>query len=310
MSIAFIACVEAGRLEPMGRVLFRSIRRYAGRFSRARIVSFNPRGGPPLSSKTLALYEELGVEQVEQNLNPDHGDLPWSNKIFSGEWAEQHLDEEFIVFLDSDMFFCQEPDQLELPDGIDAGARPVNRKRRGSTGPGDQREEFWQGIYRHCKVEQRPFVETTVDSERIRAYWNAGLLTARREAGLFGAWRRDFETLIRAEHWLGKKSRKNLDQFSLAATLARIEDRVLVHDPRYNYPLPWREALAEPLRSAPLEDLVLVHYFGWFNMPGILSRLKPPLDPDSNMVRFLEPYLPFEPIDDSPTRGNKDDLVE
>jgi len=310
MSIAFIACVEAGRLEPMGRLLFRSIRRSAGRFSSARIVAFNPRGGPPLSEETLSVCAELAVECVGENLNREHGDLPWSNKIYAGEWAERHLDEEFVVFLDSDSFICQEPRALELPAGFDAGARPVNRKRRGSSGPGDKREEFWQGIYRHCGVEQRPFLETAVSGEQIRAYWNAGLLAARREAGLFAAWRRDFETLVDAKHWLGPQSKRNLDQFALAATLARIGDRATVLDPRYNYPLPWRHELAEPLRSAPLEELVHVHYFGWFNMPGILSRLRPPLDPRSETVRFLTPFLPFEPIDESPTRGNKDNLVD
>ncbi len=308
--LAFLACVEQGPLEPKGLLLFRSIRRYCGRLASARIVSFNPRGGPPLSPTTLRELDALGVERVDLHLNPDFGFLPWSNKIFAGVWAEQHLDEEILVLLDSDTFFCREPDALLLPRALDAAARPVNRKRRGSAGPGDERDAYWLRLYEMCGVAERPFLETTVSRERIRAYWNAGLVAVRREAGLFAAWERDFRMLMAAEHWLGKPSMKNLDQFALAATLARLEGKVAVLDGRYNYPLPWRGELREPLRSAPLEELVHVHYFGWFNMPGFLAALDPPLCPDSEIVRWLAPQLPLPPIDTAPSRGNKDSPVE
>ena len=40
MSVVFIACVESGNLENQALLLFRSIRKYAGRYKNAPIYSF------------------------------------------------------------------------------------------------------------------------------------------------------------------------------------------------------------------------------------------------------------------------------
>ena len=44
--------------------------------------------------------------------------------------------------------------------------------------------------YDELGVEARPYVTTIVDRARIRAYWNTGMVAARRSEGLFGEWER------------------------------------------------------------------------------------------------------------------------
>ncbi len=308
MSVAFIACVEAGRLEAQAEVLFGSIRRFAGRHASARIVAFRPRLGPPLAPRTIALFRDLEVDLVEERLNVEFEHYALANKVYASAWAEERLDEDVVVFVDSDTFFCQSPEAFELRDGTDVLVRPVNRKNRGTSGEGDPKDRFWLAMYRLCGVDPPPLVETTVDHARVRAYWNTGLMAVRRAAGVFAEWRRDFETVLRAGH-VPKSGLKDMDQVTFSATLARHRDAVTILDGRYNYPLPMRGRLEEPLRSAPLEELVHVHYFRWFHKPGFLASLEPPLPRDSTIAAWLSRFLPFEPLDDDPGRGKNRGIV-
>ncbi|MCZ6464913.1 MAG: hypothetical protein O7A09_11315 [Proteobacteria bacterium] len=308
MSIAFVACVEPGRLESEAVLLFRSIRRYAGRYRDARIASLQPRCEMPLAAETLAAFRELDVEHRALKLNTELPDYPVGNKVFASAWAEENLDEETLVFVDSDSLFTGEPTDLDLDSQRDsrwdAAVRPVNQKNAGSTGPDDRKDRYWLRLYELCGVSPGPFVDTAVSRERIRGYWNAGLVAARRSAGLFGRWRDNLRRLVAASHlpWNGMK---NLDQLALAAALAAAPGRVRVLDGRYNYPLPKRDRLTEPLRSAPLEALVHVHYFRWLHQPGFLDRLVPPLAADSEIAEWLAGALPLEPRIDDPARKTR-----
>jgi hypothetical protein len=125
-------------------------------------------------------------------------------------------------------------------------------------------------------------------------------VVARRSAGVFAQWLRDFLTLAAANHRPFRSSNPDelgdmhyMDQLSLAATLARIWERVQLLDGRYNYPLIGRPLLAEPLRSARLDELVHVHYNRYFHVDGFLSALDPPLERDGEVVGWLQQHLPL-----------------
>lgn len=302
MSIAFIACVESGRLEPQACLLFRSIRTFAGRLARARIVAYRPRAGAPLAAATLAVFRELEVDLIEERLNVAFEHYPIANKVLASAHAEEHLAEDLVVFLDSDTLITGEPLDLLLAPGIGAAVRPVNRKNRGSSGPDDKNDGYWQELYRIVGVKPGRFCTTTVEGERIREYWNAGLIVARRSDAVMQRWRDDFLRLMAREH-IPRNGLNNMDQFALAASLTRLGERLLVLDERYNYPLPMRAALREPWRGAALEDLRHVHYFRWFQQPGFLAGLAPPIARDGAVMRFLTPHLPLPPIDPDPGRG-------
>jgi hypothetical protein len=302
MTVAFIACAERGTLEQQALLLCRSLRRYGGRYARAPFYTFQPRGGTEISDETLAALNAHGVEHVTERLNTEHKDCPYANKIFASAWAEEHLREEVLVFLDSDTVMTGEPSELDLPDGIDAAARPVNNRKLGSTGVGDLNEGYWKRLYEICGVEGEPFVNAAIDDQSIRAYFNSGLVAVRRRAGLFRQWREDFLRLMRERHFHAAAGVAGMDEFSLAATLGRAFGRVKILDARYNYPLQFveRPMLGSTLREAQLEELVHVHYRFGFNVPGYLRLLRPPLDHSSEIVRWLERHLPLRPIvDDS-----------
>jgi hypothetical protein len=309
-SIAFVACVESGALEQKARLLIRSIRRFGGRWSGAPIHTFAPRAGRGISSATRAIFDEHGVVHHDEILNTAFGDYGVGNKIFAAARAEETAREDFIVFLDTDTVLLSEPADLALPDGFDAAVRPVEfhrwrepaedderwrtrHRRVSSAGDGDCADDYWLRMYALCGIAARPFVETTCDRARIRAYANSGLIAARRSAGVFARWRSDFLTLASMDHRPRGGDMHYMDQLSLAATLARMWDRVKLLDGRYNYPLIGRPLLREPLRSERLDALVHVHYNRYFHVDGFLASLDPPLERDGEVVGWLEQYLPL-----------------
>jgi hypothetical protein len=292
--VSFLCCVEAGKLEPQAVLLARSIRTFGGSLAQAPIYAVAPRAGQAPGDTTRRAFAELGVTLVAEPLNVDFPDYGMANKWAAGRWAEEQATTDVVAFVDSDTIFTADPAAFRLAPGIDIAVRPADKKDKGSTGPGDEREPYWQRLYALTGVSERPWVESPVDRQRIRAYFNGGLVVTRRSERIFSAWYDDFLVLHRANH-LPPEGIGFMDMLSLAATVARRWERTAVLDWHYNYPLPLRPALPEPARSVALEELVHVHYHRWFARPGFLDEVIPPIAAGAPVRAFVEPWLPFEP---------------
>jgi hypothetical protein len=328
-SLAFVACIERGELEEKALLLCRSIRRFGGAFGGAPIFTFQPRAGTTITAKTASQLDALGVRHLDEVLNRDFAHYAIANKIFAAARAEDLAQEEVVVFVDSDSIITSEPVKLALAPHIDAAVRPVDihrmpeepdedahpfwrtrHRRMSSSGPGDRNDVYWTRMYDLLKVlpssaaageggrrpgegttRFEPYVETTCSRQRIRAYFNSGLIAVRRSAGLFAQWRDDFLQLVAANHI--PRELHYMDQLSLAATLTRIHSRVDTLDGAYNYPLPGRSMLAEPYGSMPLEQLVHVHYNRSLRSADALANIEPPIDEDGVVARWLAPHLPL-----------------
>jgi hypothetical protein len=300
--VAFLACIERGKLEQQGILLCRSIRRNAGRFANAPIHTFQPRAGMEIAEQTARELRGLGVEHHTNALNREFHDYPIGNKIFASAFAEQELDEDTLVFLDSDTLFAGEPALFDMPDDVDAAARPVDRKRNGSAGPGDPNDAYWSQLYQVFGVRAEPFVETNSDQEPIRAFFNSGLVVTRRSAGIMSEWLDVFRRLEKGKRLPPDGSMQFLDQVALAIVLSKHWPRVSQLDWRYNYPLPQRSRLAEPARSARLDQMIHIHYHRWFQKPDFLKLLRPTLDLESDVARWLVDQLPLPPLIDDPMK--------
>ena len=305
-SLAFLLCVEAGPLEQQTLLLVRSIRRWAGAYADHPIHAFRLRAGSKLAGETYAALDDLSVVVHEEVLNRDHHDYVHANTIYSMCWAEEFLDAEVIVWCDSDKVFLSEPSAFDLAPGkVAAATGPYYRGGRGpkSTGPGDPFDPYWQRMYELAGVTAEPFMTAPVDGQRVRAFWNGGLIVLRRSAGLARQWLSFFNRLLEVGH-VPDYGILNVDQLSLAAILTRRPDAVEQLDYRYNHNLALRARLPDPMRSFELVDLVSVHYHKWFNREGFLEDLRPPLAPDSDRYLWLQRFLPLEPTHTKPLPGS------
>jgi hypothetical protein len=293
---AFLLCVERGRLETEALLLVESLREFGGAFSQAPVYAFAPRPGFEPDALTVERLEALGqVTMVKEPLVDRFADMPTFNKVAVSAWAERELDHETLVFTDTDCVFLDEPSELAGGEWL-AAMRPVDRRIAGSRGKG-KGEPFWRKMYAELGVKNEPWVETAVGQMRIRAYWNTGLVAARRSAGLFVAWERALLRLFDAGIVQGRWP-QFMDQLSWAGVTADVHDRVLILPHAYNYPLRRRMSLAPEATDMDLTELVHLHYRLWFHLPDALEKVVPPFDPGTDRYGWLDERLPIEPLVD------------
>ncbi len=295
MSLRFVFCVEAGRLEGESILLCESIRRFGGRYADSPIVAYRPRAGAPLADDTVARFGAIGVDLVQEPLNVEHDAYALANKVHSLVHAEREWPEDVLVLSDSDSVVLAEPARFDLEDGIDAAVTPVGRISDGSTGQGHKNEPYWQRLYELTGTEERPFTKTAIKRVRIRAYWNTGLVCMRRESRLADDWLEMLKVLIDTPH-LPKRGINHAEQLSLAAVLSRRPDRVLNLPSSYNYRITRRADMRDEDARLDLTDLVHIHYMRSFHVPGFLETLQPQLDRDSEQFRWLSERLPLRPL--------------
>ena len=289
---AFLLCVEHGRLESEAILLVESLRAWGGSCARAPVYAFAPRPAFQPAAATVERLAGLEATFIDEPLVDRFVETPTFNKVAVSAWAERELEHETLVFTDTDCVFCGEPTELAEGDWV-AAVRPVDRRIAGSRGKG-KGEPYWQKMYAELGVEGRPFTRTTVGQMEIRAYWNSGLIGARRSAGLFTAWERALNRLYDAD-LVPRRWPHFMDQLSWAAVTADVHDRVRVLSDAYNYPLRHRTALAPAAVGLDLAEMVHLHYRLWFHLADALPKVDPPFDPGSDRYRWLAERLPLQP---------------
>lgn len=286
-------CVEQGRLETEAILLVESLRAWGGACADSPVYAFAPRADMQPTPETIERLESMGTTVITEPMVGRFAETPTYNKVTVSAWAERELDHDILVFTDTDSVFLGEPSEIAGGDW-DAAMRPVDRRIAGSRGKG-KNEPYWRRMYEAVGVKSEPFVETAVGQMRIRAYWNSGLVAARRSAGLFDAWERTLIHLHDSD-LVFQRWPHFMDQLSWAAVTADHHDRVNILTAPYNYPLRHRGSLQPGANELDLDELVHLHYRLWFHMPESLPKVHPPFDPASDRFRWLNERLPLLPI--------------
>lgn len=259
-SIAFIMCTEGGgQLEKESLLMVESFRRFTGSFSHAPIYSFQVRQKHDVSSETVAKLEAFGVKHQKVVLNTKYPDYPLANKPLLCAYAEEAIDADILVFLDSDLVFFSEPKEFQLPPESDVGIRPEHHKMIGSEGACDPNEAYWMHLYQIAGVNDPDrFVTTTVDHKKIRAFWNSGVVAVRRKLGIFTAWRNTIEQLLEEGTTITEKN-WYYEQSALSATICATTNNVLHFSPGYNYPVHSHNSMPASERLGSFEAMVCIH---------------------------------------------------
>ena len=190
-SVAFLICVEAGQLEQQGVLFARSLRRFGGRFAGCAIHAYAPREGhepvggdaSPRSRRWGSTVHTEAAEHRARLLPVREQDLRGRGRRAGPGRGRDRL--------------------LRLRHGLPspagrAGARPrasTSRSRprststRRSTGPEPPDGALLgAGVGDRRRRASPPYVETVGTQKRIRGYWNAGILAARRSSGYCAEW--------------------------------------------------------------------------------------------------------------------------
>lgn len=180
-SIAILICVEnVDLLEIKTLMLIDSIRNYGGRLSTADIHSFTPRETSRITKATLDDLGSLNVTIHLHNLNIEFPQDPLVNKIVAGRWAEQNLNNDVIIFLDSDMIILQEPSEL-LDVQYDIAVRPLYTYTDENW---ESQSDYWAIIYNKMGLT---YPRDSYHNGH-RHYYNSGLIAVKRNIKLFSYW--------------------------------------------------------------------------------------------------------------------------
>lgn len=179
--ITFVCCVDSGWLEAQTVRMIESLRRWGGRFANAPIVAVTARFGFPLSQQTRRIFEKFDVEYIHFWAEHPYTWMPYLNKPNALRAVEQRTTSEFIGWLDSDLLFLSEPNQLILSDEEDFVACAAD-KNVGTSGLNDPYDPYWREICQvvGINIDNLPWVTTAMEGKPIRLYWNSGIFVYRR----------------------------------------------------------------------------------------------------------------------------------
>lgn len=261
--LSFLICTEKGILENQSRILVSSIRRFGGALKDCPIYSFQPRKSKKVSEETIKFFEQNNVTLIDRELNKSYKFYPLANKVLACAWAEENVESEILVFLDSDVAVLGEPLEFTNLNNADARLRPVDIKGIGSDVKGDPAWPFWKKLYHAYNISSYKYVETTVDQENILAYWNAGHIVARRSSGLFNSWKQTLDKML-ADKTLPPSGLFFMDQISLAIAISSLNLKVDQLPPAYNYPLHLHEKMLQQGIALQPAKVVSFHYHDVF----------------------------------------------
>ena len=309
-TVTFVLCIEDNAIRAQALLLCESIRRFGGRHRDAAILAVSPRAGLGVDLATRRALDAMDVEYAEQSLNmvcPEYGS---ANRVFAAAWAEGRARSRWIVVLDSDTVFLDQP---ELPEDADVAVRPVDTKGSTTEGPGDPFEDYWRRLadLQRVSIECLPFIPTTDGGHRVRASYNGGLVVTRRDCGILTAWADLFARSIGEDLRPFRNSDLNVyastgyvgrevseywgsNQAALALAIWSTTTRVCHYPDTYNLPL--HIAVDHPhLRTRRASPLVHVHYHWVFTEAHYQSALAAlgDLGATSDRLDWLRARLPI-----------------
>jgi hypothetical protein len=250
--------------------LARSIRTFGGEFCFNPIWMFSQRSEDELPELTRQEIFSLGVRLIAFETDPGAMNFPFANYVTAAGIAEGLAQGEssFLALMAAETLVLQTPSACRLPVGKSLGGCPVHLKLLGS-GYNDPIDEFWRLIYYHCQVDaERIFpMQTIVDEQLVRAYFNAGLLVVRPERGLLRTWQADFDNLYHLPEFEAFYQQDELYEIfmhqavlagSILSSLKPVEFQQLPFE--MNYPLHLHTRVTVSRRPISLNQLITCRY--------------------------------------------------
>lgn len=271
--VAVLCCTEAGALERQSLLLCETIRLRAGRYASVPIYSFQPRPGPALAPRTRRRFAELGVIHIEAPFNCCLPNFGMANKPHVAAWAEAFLPHGTLVILDSDSLVLAEPEEFALTPDERVAVTPEPFKVAG-TSDDDENAAMWDAYESHLGIDRpRRYVTTLIDRERIRGYYNSGLVVVRRELGLMRLWHDVMESIATSGHVPPDSRAVFTEQIALTLALAKLGMEPRVLPTSYNYQIAWHDQLPDDVRARSLDDVVVAHYHRRLDEPTTRNPL-------------------------------------
>jgi hypothetical protein len=193
---------------------------------------------------------------------------PFGAKVMTCAAAEEIGSEiRSLVWLNLDCLIVQPPELFTLSSGIQAALRPVHIRNVGSLAEKPP-DGYWEGVYGHVGLATHPYtVESFVDSQILRPYYNTHCFSIDPGRGLLRGWREAFREMILDEKFQREGCRDDLHRIFLhqavfSTLIARElrQDQIRILPPEYSYPIHLQDQVPVRQRRAFLDRLVCAVY--------------------------------------------------
>jgi hypothetical protein len=279
-------------------LLVESIRAFAGSFSQAPIWCFVPQYGRELTGATAKKLTDLDATLIPFDIELDVARFFFAADIRAAQLAESIATDktDLLVWLSSNTIVLKEPNAFMLPDDKNLGYRPVHHANIGSV-YGKSLDPFWTLVYKYCNVSgDRVFpIETHIDGQKLRPYFNAGILVTRPDKELFKTWH---DTFFKVYQEPDLQDFYNQDEsymiFIHQALLSGMILNVFTRDEiqelpsSYNYPVHLHDEDVTTNRPALMDELITIRHEGFYQDPDWQQKM-PATD---TLKQWLKERLP------------------
>jgi hypothetical protein len=257
----FMTKVRTPADKSAARLLIESIRAFGGGMSSCPFWMFDLDPQDTSCQKLESAAVRIIPLEVPKNLLGYH----FGDKVYTCARAEELAPSSVhsLVWIDPSCLVVNPPVLYGLAGEMDAAVRPVHIRNVGLR-EAEPLDAYWKKIYETVgEHDIDVFVESFVDRQLIRAYFNTHAFAVNPAKRLLHAWLEGFEKLIGDQEFQAgacqdEIHRVFLHQAVLSALLAAslAPNRMQILPPDYSYPYNLHQSLAPDRRATALNDLV------------------------------------------------------
>jgi hypothetical protein len=262
---AFVTLVRNAREKACMNLLVESIRSFGGALSSCEIWVFDANPQTAYSTR----IEREGIQVLP--LSPPDTTMRYyfADKVYACAQAEYMAAgrADSLVWIDPACLIVKPPLLFELGRWFDVGVRPVHIRNVG-LGATEPLDGFWERTYEAVGVQDvEATVESFVDGQMIRAYYNSHAFAVDPSLGLLRQWKTCFEGLVLDQGFQEGSCADDhhqifLHQAVLSALIATTVEptRIRVFPPDYNYPYNLHTSVPIDKRASTLNEVVCITY--------------------------------------------------
>jgi len=262
---AFLSMVRTVSERARARMLIHSIRSFGGALSTCQVWIFEAN---PLTAPCKSL-ERTDVQILPLSVPDTVRHYVFADKVYACTRAEQLASSSIqsLIWIDPACLIVDPPLLFALDQSLDAAVRPVHIRNVGLTAT-EPLDGFWKKTYEAVGIDDVQItVESFVDGQELRAYYNSHAFSVDPSLGLLRRWFECFELLVADQDFQRSSCRDDLHQIFLhqavlSALLASVPEpaRIRALPPDYNYPYNLHQSVPLDRRARTLNELVSITY--------------------------------------------------
>jgi hypothetical protein len=261
----FLTLVRSPAEKAHARLLIDSLRAFGGALSQCPVWLFEA-DNPEASESDLV---DKNVQVFPLNVPDTLKQIFFASKVFACARAEEMASSnvQSLIWIDPACLVIKPPLLFCLGPTFDAAVRPVHIRNVGIpfNAPLDT---FWRKIVDNAGVQDlEGSVETFVDGERIRPYFNSHAFAVNPSKGLLREWFERFEALVGDDGFRQELHQNQLHHIFLHQAVWSVllqtgvaPERMRLLPPDYNYPYNLHDKVPIDRRARALNDLVCIAY--------------------------------------------------